>query len=124
MSTAEIQLEAVRSESRELLEELKAIEQQLGRSADEEIVYPRLKKAIERCLDGLARLEIWGPDNRLPSHELWKAAGHFLQLGWLQNQARTKPRGYAGDYELLARIYDGRLCDDPIGRLFDRFFQE
>jgi hypothetical protein len=34
-----------------------------------------------------------------------------------------KPRGYAGDYEMLARIYENVLCDDPLGRLFDRYFQ-
>ena len=67
---------------------------------------------------------VWGPENRLPSSELWNAAGHLLSRGWLQNQARTKPRGYAGDHELLSRIYEWRLCDDPLGRLFDRYFQE
>src|SRR3989442_509429 len=64
-----------------------------------------------------------GPKNRLPSSELWNVAGHLLQRGWLQNQARTKPRGYAGDYEMLARIYENRLCDDLLGRLFDEYFQ-
>jgi hypothetical protein len=42
----------------------------------------------------------------------------------MQNQARTKPRGYAGDYEMLSRMYEHRLCDDPLGKLFDRYFQE
>src|SRR5262245_24132057 len=123
MSTAKMQLETVRSQSRDLLRELEAIEQQIGCSADPKIVYSRLKKAIEACLDGLKCLEIWGPENRVPSNELWNAAGHFLQRGWLQNQARTKPRGYAGDHELLARIYEYRLSDDALGRLFDRFLQ-
>ena len=40
------------------------------------------------------------------------------------NRARTKPRGYAGDHELLARIYSGQLCEDRWGRLFDRYFQD
>jgi SAM-dependent methyltransferase len=68
-------------------------------------------------------LNIWGPDNRLPSSEIWNAAGKWLCRGWLQNQARTKPRGYAGDHEMLARIYENWRCDDPLGQLFDRYFQ-
>ena len=62
--------------------------------------------------------------NRLPSSELWNVAGHLLARGWLLNQARSKPRGYAGDYEMLAAIYENRRCDDPFGRLLDRYFQE
>jgi extracellular factor (EF) 3-hydroxypalmitic acid methyl ester biosynthesis protein len=85
--------------------------------------YPQVAAAIEECLAQVAELRLWGPENRLPSSEAWNVAGHLLSRGWLQNQARTKPRGYAGDYEMLARIYENRLCDDPLGRLFDQYFQ-
>jgi hypothetical protein len=86
-------------------------------------LYPQVAAAIDKCLATLAELELWGSENRLPSSELWNAAGHLLARGWLLNQARTKPRGYAGDYEMLARIYENRFCDDPLGRLLDRYFQ-
>ena len=64
-----------------------------------------------------------GADNRPPSRELWDLAERWLVRGWLQNHARSKPRGYAGDHEMLARIYDASLCADPLGQLFDRYFQ-
>jgi hypothetical protein len=88
-----------------------------------EQTYARLAVVLDNCLTALAGLNFWGPDNRLPSSEIWNAAGKWLCRGWLQNQARTKPRGYAGDHEMLSRIYENWCCDDPLGRLFDRYFQ-
>ena len=41
----------------------------------------------------------------------------------MQRHARLKPHSYAGDYEMLEKICSGRLCDHPLGRVFDRFFQ-
>jgi hypothetical protein len=116
-------LEFVRNSARELLDELAGVERQLDpHGADEP--YRQVAAALDRCLDKLSGLGLWGLENRLPSSELWSVAGYVLSRGWLQNRARTKPRGYAGDYELLARMYQHHLCEDPLGQLFDRYFQE
>lgn len=82
-----------------------------------------ITRALDSCLDSLNRLGLVGEGNRLPSSDLWNIAGHRLARGWLQHRACTKPRGYAGDHELLERIYHGRLTDDPLGACFDRYFQ-
>ena len=84
--------------------------------------YEQLARAMDRCLSRLTDLALWGTANREPSLELWNVAGEPLSRGWLQYRARTKPRGYAGDHELLGRMYSGQCCDDPLGRLFDRYF--
>lgn len=84
---------------------------------------PAIAAAIDECLARLAGLGLIGPANQLPSSELWNHAGFLLERGWLQNRARTKPRGYAGDHELLAWIYHRRTCEDPLGKLFDEYFQ-
>jgi SAM-dependent methyltransferase len=123
MSTPEI-LETVRGAALELVVELRAVEAMAIKEETESERFDLVKSAIGDCLARLDALGLRGPDNRLPSSELWNIAGEILQRGWLQNQARTKPRGYAGDYEMLARIYENRLCDDPLGRLFDCYFQE
>lgn len=79
--------------------------------------------ALDECLAELTASGCWGEANRLPSSRLWTAAGPWLQHGWLQNRARSKPRGYAGDYQLLEAICRGRTCDHPLGQIFDRYFQ-
>jgi hypothetical protein len=79
--------------------------------------------ALRGCLDRLAATNCWGEANRLPSSELWRRASHWLKVGNLQLHARTKPRGYAGDFEMLEKICTGFLCDHPLGNAFDRFFQ-
>jgi SAM-dependent methyltransferase len=115
---------AIRQIAEELLARLRAVEAALSASGAEEPQYREVKSALDQCVSQLDAFGLRGPDNRLPSSELWNVAGDVLQRGWLQNQARTKPRGYAGDYDMLARIYENRLCDDPLGRLMDRYFQE
>jgi extracellular factor (EF) 3-hydroxypalmitic acid methyl ester biosynthesis protein len=111
----------VQAVAKELLAELEVVD--VVDSASPEAQYRIVKDSIDRSLDELVKLNLWGPANRLPSSELWNIAGQVLSRGWLQNQARTKPRGYAGDFEMLAWIYENRLCTDPLGRLFDRYFQ-
>lgn len=83
-----------------------------------------MSRIMNSCLDDLALTGCWGEDNRVPSRALWKVAGEVLSAGWLQNHARQKPRGYAGDFEMLAKIVDRKLSTDPLGRAFDHFFQE
>lgn len=79
--------------------------------------------ALDECLASLWATAIWGEANRLLSSELWNIAGGLLETGWLQARARDKPRGYAGDHELLRRICEGEVCDHPLGRHFDVYFQ-
>jgi extracellular factor (EF) 3-hydroxypalmitic acid methyl ester biosynthesis protein len=107
----------------DLRAELADIERQLNQ-LPEDLAYGRLAAALDSAMARLGELNIWGTENRSYSAELWAIAQHLLQRGWLQDRARTKPRGYAGDYELLARIYDNHLCDDPLGKLFDLYFQD
>ncbi len=78
--------------------------------------------ALSECLDRLAATGCWGEANRLPSSVFWKTAGPRLEAGTLQQRARTKPLGYAGDHMILARMWEQSCCDDPLGRLLDRYF--
>ena len=91
---------------------------------DEMLASALVEMAVADCLGRLTETGLWGPENRLPSHHLWKIAGPWLETGWLQRRAREKPLGYAGDYELLTRIVQEECISDPLGRLFDRYFQQ
>lgn len=79
--------------------------------------------AIGRCLRGLERLNCRGRANQLPSARLWNAAARWLEAGWLEHRARYKPRGYAGDYELLTRFWRKTCTAEPLGAALDRVFQ-
>jgi hypothetical protein len=85
--------------------------------------FAQMASALDELLGRCRATGVWGPENRLLSSELWNVAGAALSRGWLQNRARTKPRGYAGDYELLSRMFHSQLCDDSLGRLMDQYFQ-
>jgi hypothetical protein len=81
------------------------------------------QQALQRAVDQLHATDCWGQANRLPSSRLWQIAGVWLESGALQWRARSKPRGYAGDFEMLAQIAGYEVCDHPLGAAFDRFFQ-
>lgn len=91
---------------------------------DSDRAFSLVASALQNCLDRLAQTNCWGEASRPASNEFWKIAGDRLRVGELQLHARTKPRGYAGDFELLHKICTNYRCDHPLGRLFDRFFQE
>jgi hypothetical protein len=80
--------------------------------------------AVSCCLARLEATGCVGPANRVPSSRLWNLLGERLQHSWLVHRARLKPRGYAGDYELLEWICQERVGDHPFGRTLDRFFQK
>lgn len=91
--------------------------------SDGQLTEALVDRALSKCLHALAQTGCWGEGNRLLSGELWRIAGALLELGSLQAHARGKPRGYAGDYQLLARIWADDHCEHPLGAAFDRYFQ-
>jgi len=103
--------------------ELETVRQE-GPSWSEQERARRVKHALQACLDDLAATDCWGEANRVPSNVLWQVVGEILQHGALQLHARVKPRGYAGDYVMLQRIWEHWVGDEPVGRAMDQFFQE
>jgi SAM-dependent methyltransferase len=106
-----------------LVAALHAGEATTGSWQDEHVAQSVVNAALNGCLQTLAATEVWGPANRLASGKLWEIAGEWLRRGEMQYRARIKPRGYAGDDILLARMCDHWKCEDPLGRLFDDYFQ-
>lgn len=90
---------------------------------DEKLTDMAVQTALTSCLARLVETGCWGEANRLPSSQLWRIAGPWLERGALQRNARTKPFGYAGDSQMLSRIWEHWCCDDPLGGAFDRYFQ-
>lgn len=121
-------LNALREHARlageKLLEDLRFAEVTTTGWSNHERADFEISRIMNACLDDLASTGCWGEANRVPSRALWKVAGETLAVGWLQNHARQKPRGYAGDFELLEKIVQRTLSTDPLGRAFDYYFQK
>ena len=116
-------LATVRAAGEQLVERLRAAEDLTEHWSRRELTEGLVDAALSECLALLAATGCWGQANQLPSSELWRIAGPVLEVGVLQHCARFKPHGYAGDYEMLARICEDFCCDHPLGRAFDRYFQ-
>ena len=120
-SDAEVH-DLVASATEELLRSIDFAAQRSNQWTNQALGYAAIDAAMSGCLAQLARTRRWGRDNEIPSDILWKAAGDVLQVGWLQHRARSKPLGYAGDYQMITNIVEDRCCEDPLGAIFDRYF--
>lgn len=115
-------LAAVRSAAETLVADLHHAEEATAGWSDAALADALVDDSLSRCMAALGATGCWGENNRIPSSELWRIAGPILEKGWLQHRARFKPLGYAGDFEMLARICRQECCPDPLGRAFDRYF--
>jgi extracellular factor (EF) 3-hydroxypalmitic acid methyl ester biosynthesis protein len=115
-------LQQVRQVARDLARQLASI--QAADAVEPESRYHQVHSIMQHALDQLAQTGCWGSANRIASNELWRIAGTQLATGSLQEHARAKPRGYAGDFEMLEMIDAHDLCLDPLGHALDRFFQQ
>ncbi|HEV3022900.1 MAG TPA: class I SAM-dependent methyltransferase [Pirellulales bacterium] len=116
--------EHVRAAAERLVADLVEAEQLTSQWKNEPLSFALVETALDGCLASLAATQLWGRDNQALSSEFWAIAGPRLECGPMQLRARTKPRGYAGDHELFAWICDGYETEHPLGRLFDRYFQQ
>jgi hypothetical protein len=121
-ATSEALLPAVRTAAQRLVARLNEAREHTGNWQNAALADALLEAALADCLQRLAATGCWGEANRLPSGELWRSASALLDHGSLQKHARFKPRGYAGDHEMLARICEPSCCDDPLGAAMDRYF--
>ncbi len=116
-------LQLARAAGEQLVADLDRARQLTGQWADKKLTEVLVDAALSASLHRLAETGCWGEANRLPSQEFWRIAGPLLELGTLQRHARLKPRGYAGDYQMLHWIGTDYCCDHPLGWAFDRYFQ-
>jgi len=117
-------IEFVRRCASELVQCLQAVQADAGLWSDDERASAAVARAVDHCLGQLSSTGLWGKHNEVASNEFWNTAGSLLECGELQNQARTKPRKMAGDFQMLERICGNYECEHPLGRLFDRYFQQ
>ncbi len=54
--------------------------------------------------------------------EFRQRTDRFFAKSYLMHRARTWPRGYPGDYEIIESAYNNRATSQGMGRLLDRYF--
>ncbi len=81
--------------------------------------FSRLHAVCYREIDGLS--EMVQPIHRLEGF-LNANRDIFRSVETVQGFAWAKPRGYAGDFEIIERIYDRVVSDDPRLAPWDQFF--
>jgi hypothetical protein len=113
----------VRRSAEELARSLEVAENATGQWTNQLLADALVDQAMARCLHRLSQLNCFGRNNQVLSGELWRVAGERLEVGVLQQRARSKPLGYAGDYLMLDWIIRWQCCEHPLGRFFDRYFQ-
>lgn len=69
--------------------------------------------------DGLARRRSTNEDFARLMAENWRV---FNTTATMQGFVRLKPHGYAGDFEIIERIYNRQISDDPKLSKWDTFF--
>ncbi|MCB1065264.1 MAG: class I SAM-dependent methyltransferase [Verrucomicrobiae bacterium] len=62
-----------------------------------------------------------GKDEKGAIHD---AFGKALSTDTMQGFALAKPHGYAGDFEIIDRIYQGRMSGDPELVAWDRYYHQ
>ena len=63
-----------------------------------------------------------GQLSKLDKAELLEAFGMAMSPLTMQGFALNKPHGYAGDFEIIDRIYQRHISTDPVLANWDRFF--
>jgi hypothetical protein len=116
-------LRTARSVAEKLVQDLEHAQRLTDQWTNEPLTDVLVEAALSTGLHRLAETGCWGEANRMASAEFWRIAGSLLAVGRLQCHARLKPRGYAGDYQLLDWVCSDVCCEHPLGRAFDRYFQ-
>ncbi len=117
-------LTIARGAAEQLLDALDTIGHQTADWSNEPLADVLLTEAWAECLHQLTSTDLWGRDNQMASGEFWKVAGQVLSAGRLQLHAREKPRGYAGDFEMLQMLCERAVSVGGMAGAFDRYFQQ
>ncbi len=105
-----------------LKQRLRTADQQWQQVASQGRLDLAVAEALDEAMNALRQTDLWGPGNRMASNEFWQEAESWLRHGALQVRARTKPRGYAGDFVMLRSICELTRCDHPLGGAMDQYF--
>lgn len=77
---------------------------------------------LVHCSEVEQSLEDDTPALRAAQTQFRAAIAPWFQKSWFMQHALTKPRGYAGDYQMLTAVYDREIKSRGLGGYLDRYF--
>ncbi|MAT70487.1 MAG: hypothetical protein CMJ58_13295 [Planctomycetaceae bacterium] len=93
---------------------------------DYDETYDELLGLLEKNREACKRLEqAIGADDvqlRETQQRYQDAIAPWFEQSWMMNHARTKPQGYAGDFQMLTTIYGRQPRSTGLGGYLDLFF--
>jgi hypothetical protein len=96
--------------------------------AQHDATYRRLKEAMQDMVDACRRLEtVIRHDASLlrdTQRRFQDATAQWFDRSWIGQRARSKPRGYPGDYLLLNTIYDEEPKSPGLGGYIDLYIMD
>ncbi|MFV0443138.1 MAG: class I SAM-dependent methyltransferase [Planctomycetaceae bacterium] len=111
-----------------LLAELQTIEQQnpADQPANSDVVLQQLTDAIDDCLTACEALDAEYLNDTEEQADVRarfrEAIKPWFMQSWFMHRGTTKPRGFAGDYQILNAIYENVPRSGGIGGYLDRYF--
>jgi extracellular factor (EF) 3-hydroxypalmitic acid methyl ester biosynthesis protein len=82
-----------------------------------------INQMLDACLDVESQIVADDPSQLKEVQSRFREAiWPWFDKCWYMRHALAKPRGYAGDYEMLSSIYDGQVKARGLGGYFDRYF--
>ncbi|MDQ6623872.1 MAG: hypothetical protein M3Y86_10390, partial [Verrucomicrobiota bacterium] len=100
-----------------LRDHVKWIEYLVAKGGPSKVEYP----AFSAWLNQIHQMVQAGLITRTDLTELRRAFGEVLTTRTLQGFAFEKPHGYAGDFEMIDRIYRFEAADDPQLQRWDEY---
>lgn len=85
----------------------------------DEARYPCMKRMMDRIAD----LRAQGVISDTMNHQLWDDLGRVGSTDTLMGFIYRRPHGYAGDFEIIDKLYTGHVADDPMLRRWDQWIQ-
>ena len=110
------------------VDQLKSLSDQIPQCAEpvDDDVARRLAQANVKSLQACRRVERTIGDDEatmLETQERFREAIQpWFDQSWFMERAKTKPRGYPGDYQTLIGIYDAVPRSTGLGGYLDRYF--
>lgn len=83
---------------------------------------PNQYEELNQWFQTVGRMVQTGNITRAQIREMWHTFGEAFSVNTMQGFVVNKPHGYAGDFEIIDKIYTGWLSPNPHLVKWDRFF--